>query len=262
MNAWHDKIIVITGASSGIGQTTALLTAQLGAIPILLARSEDALATLTDRIQPLQPDVSYYVCDVTDENQIEDVVNRITERYGKIDIWVNNAGYGVFGSVLDAQMEDIIGMMDVNYLGVVRCTRAILPHMKKRQQGHIINVASIAGKLATPNSSAYSASKFAVIGYTHSVRAEVKPFGVYVSAVNPGPVRTPFFDRADTSGSYRQSVEKFMIDPETVARGILKAAATGQAEVTLPRYMRAGVVLHHVFPRLFERLIGPFLNRK
>lgn len=262
MNAWYRKVIVITGASSGIGETTALLAAQHGATPILLARSKDALASLANRIQPLQPDVSYYVCDVTDENQIQDVVARIIERYKNVDIWVNNAGYGVFDDVLHAQMADIVGMMDVNYLGVVRCTRAILPHMKARGQGNIINVASLAGKLATPNSSAYSASKFAVIGYTHSVRAEVKPFGVHVSAVNPGPVRTPFFERADTSGNYRRNVEKFMIDPETVAKGILLAATTGQAEVTLPRYMRVGVVLHHVFPRLFERLLGPFLNRK
>lgn len=262
MNTWHGKIIVITGASSGIGQTTALLAAQHGAIPVLLARSEHALEALVDRIRPLQPDTSYYVCDVTDENQIQTVTAQIIQHYQRIDIWVNNAGYGIFASALEADMEDISGMMDVNYFGVVRCTKTVLPHMLERGNGHIINVASVAGKLATQNSSAYSASKFAVIGYTHSVRTEAIPYGVYVSAVNPGPVRTSFFDRADASGNYRRSIEKFMIDPDVVAKGILQAAATGQAEVTLPRYMRAGIVFHHVFPRLFEKLVSPFLNRK
>lgn len=262
MKELQDKIIAITGASSGIGRSCALLAARLGATPILLARSEDSLRTIVEDIKHETPNTGFSSLDVTNMEQIVDVVESIHARYGRIDIWVNNAGYGVFSSFTDTTLEDIQGMMDVNYLGTVRCTRAILPYMLERKRGHIINVASVAGKLATPKSSGYAASKFAVIGFTQSLRQELKGSGVSVSAVNPGPVRTPFFNRADPTGSYRRSVEKFMVTPESVAQAILHTVHTRQGDVTIPRYMRAGAVLSHLFPRFFEQVIAPRLNKK
>jgi short-subunit dehydrogenase len=262
MTTCKGKIIAITGASSGIGRTTALLAASQGAFPILLARSTEALDTLCQEIEQQGGKACCYPFDVTDETQIETVVNDIIKRFGHIDVWVNNAGYGIFSPFVEAKIEDIAGMMDVNYMGVVRCTKAVLPYMLRRKAGHIVTVASVAGKLATPKSSGYAASKFAVIGFLNSVRQEVKGTGVSISTVNPGPVRTPFFDRADQGGTYRQSVEKFMVSPETVARTILRTIHTQEADVTIPRYMNIGVVLSHLFPRFFDRVIAPRLNKK
>ncbi|WP_286885232.1 SDR family oxidoreductase [Aneurinibacillus sp. UBA3580] len=262
MTTIQNSIIVITGASSGIGLSTALLAARQGATPVLLARSKEALHALAQKIRHEAPEVGFYTCDVTNISQITTVVKEIIERYGRIDVWINNAGYGAFSLFTETALEEIEGMMDVNYFGVVRCTKVVLPHMLERRSGHIVNVASVAGKLATPKSSGYSASKFAVIGFTQSLRQELHGSGVSISAVNPGPVQTPFFDRADPSGGYRRSIEKFMVTPEAVARTILRTIHTHEAEAIIPRYMRAGVVLSHLFPRFFERVIAPLVNKK
>ncbi|ERI10140.1 SDR family oxidoreductase [Aneurinibacillus aneurinilyticus] len=262
MKKLQDKIIAITGASSGIGKSCALLAAKLGATPILLARSEDSLRAIVEEIKHKTSNIGFHSLDVTNMEQIDDVVANIHAQYGRIDMWINNAGYGIFSSFTDTTLEDIQGMMNVNYLGTVRCTRAVLPYMLKQKSGHIVNVASVAGKLATPKSSGYSASKFAVIGFTQSLRQELKGSGVSVSSVNPGPVCTPFFDHADPAGDYRRSVEKFMVTPESVAQAILHTIHTRQGDITIPRYMQIGVVLSHLFPRFFERLIAPLLNKK
>ncbi|MED0676633.1 SDR family oxidoreductase [Aneurinibacillus thermoaerophilus] len=262
MTTKNKKVIVITGASSGIGKATAILAAESGMTPVLLARSVDTLRALADNLQHSAPDVGYYRLDVTKDRQIVDIVQKIICRYGKIDIWVNNAGFGIFAPFSEAKLEDIANMMDVNYLGTVRCTKAVLPHMLGQKSGHIINVASVAGKLATPKSSGYTASKFAVVGFTESLRQELKGSGVSISLVNPGPVQTPFFERADQNGEYRRSVEAFMLPPETVAKSVLRTIHNRKAEAIIPRYMRIGVILFHLFPRFFDRVIAPRLNKK
>ncbi|MBN6188303.1 SDR family oxidoreductase [Aneurinibacillus sp. BA2021] len=262
MASIKNKIIVITGASSGIGQATARLAAKEGAIPVLLARSAEALHALAAELKKSAPETSFYPMDVTDNNQIVDTVSAILAKYGRIDIWINNAGYGIFSPFTEASFADIEGMMNVNYFGVVRCTKAVLPHMLAQGSGHIITVASVAGKLATPKSSGYAASKFAVTGFMQSLHEEVKGSGVFVSTVNPGPVQTPFFEQADPDGSYRRSVERFMVTPEAVARAILLLYQTKKAEATIPRYMNIGVILSHAFPAFFNRMIRPRLNKK
>ncbi|WP_052947795.1 SDR family NAD(P)-dependent oxidoreductase [Aneurinibacillus tyrosinisolvens] len=262
MKTINGKIIAITGASSGIGHACAKLAVRMGATPILLARSTGALQELKDELTANAPATRHYELDVTNEEQVNTVVNDIIARYGQIDIWVNNAGYGIFSPFTESTLEDVQGMMDVNYMGTVRCMKAVLPHMLKRKSGHIINVASVAGKMATAKSSAYSASKFAVIGLTASVRQELKGTGITISAVNPGPVRTPFFDRADKAGTYRRNIESFMVTPEAVAQAILKTVETGKAETTIPRYMNAGIVLSHLLPGMFDRFISSRLNKK
>lgn len=262
MASLENKIIVITGASSGIGRATAQLAARSGATPVLLARSMEALRTLAEELKSYAPKTSFYVVDITDEQQIIDTTTAIIAQYGRIDIWINNAGYGVFLPFSDTSPEDIEGMMNVNYFGVVRCIRAVLPHMLTQRNGQIVTVASVAGKLATPKSSGYAASKFAVIGFMQSLREELKGSGISVSTVNPGPVRTPFFQRADPSGHYQRSIERFMVTPESVAEALLRICRTREAEITIPRYMNFGVVLSHAFPRFFDWMIRPRLNKK
>ncbi|WP_027415503.1 SDR family oxidoreductase [Aneurinibacillus terranovensis] len=262
MNHIKGKIIAITGASSGIGRTFACLAADHGATPVLLARTAHALQELKEDLAPKSPQTGSYRLDVTDEQQVCSVVEEIIAAYGQIDIWINNAGYGIFSAFTEADLNDFTGMMDVNYMGTVRCIKAVLPHMLRRNTGHIVNVASVAGKLPTPKSSGYSATKFAVLGFTNSLRQELNGTGVNISSVNPGPVHTAFFERADTNGEYRRNIEKFMLTPEKVAQAMLDAIETNKAEITVPRYMKLGILVHQLFPSLFNRIIVPRINKK
>lgn len=259
MTSLHNKIVVITGANGGIGAMTARLAAQRGAIPILTARSEEKLREVSASIDDKH---DMYVLDVTSPEQVDEVFGDILEKYGRIDVLINNAGYGVFERFVDADLQQIWDMMDVNYMGTVRCTRAVLPAMLAAGQGHIVNVASMAGKIGSAKSSGYSATKHAVIGFTGCLRQELVGTGVHMSTVNPGPVNTPFFDRADPSGNYVNNVRWFMLEPERVAQAIIKTILHQKPEINLPFMASFGVKLYQLFPRLFERVAFKVLNKK
>ncbi len=257
------KVVAITGASSGIGEQTAYKAAELGASVVLLARSEDKLAAAASRIERttgLRP--LYFGLDVSDPGQVERVFTTIYKQAGRIDILVNNAGFGIFEEFEKVPLDEVKKMFDVNVFGVIACTGMVLPHMKEQKSGHIINVASQAGKLATPKSSAYSATKHAVLGLTNSLRMEAAPYGIHVTAVNPGPIKTNFFETADKSGSYVKSVEKFMLPVDAVAEKITGAMVKPRREINLPRWMNAGSVLYQLFPGLVEKVAGDAFRKK
>jgi uncharacterized protein len=257
--ALQNKVVLITGASSGIGALVARLLAEHGAIPILTARSRGKMLELSASIRS---EHAIYVMDVTSEEQVNQVISEVLNRYGKIDVLLNNAGFGEFVPFAEASLSHFQEMMDVNYMGTVRCTRAVLPAMINAGQGHIVNVASIAGKLATAKSTGYSATKHAVLGLTSALRQELRGSGVMVSAVNPGPIDTPFFDRADPQGTYVSNVRWFMMSPDKVARAILSVIERRKPELDLPWTASAGVRIMQLFPRLGEALFGRLMNKK
>ncbi len=190
MRDLHGRIVVITGATSGLGALLGGKFADKGAVPVLTGRSSAKLLEAASRFPGT---LDTYVMDVTSSQDVERTVNEIMEKYGRIDVLVNNAGFGIFKSALEAPLSDFEEMMDVNYMGVVRCTKAVLPHMVQAGAGNIVNIASMAGKIGTAKSSGYTASKHAVLGFTNSLRQELIGSGVVLSAVNPGPIDTPFF---------------------------------------------------------------------
>ncbi|RIW33596.1 SDR family oxidoreductase [Bacillus salacetis] len=251
----QNKNIVITGASGGIGERIALKAAGCGANVVLLARNTERLKELQLKIQE-EYKVKAFVhsVDVSDFETLPSVFQSIYREVENVDILVNNAGFGIFDEADEASFEDIKGMFDVNVLGLIACTKHVLPIMKKRKAGHIINIASQAGKLATPKSSAYSASKHAVLGFTNSLRMEASSSNIYVTAVNPGPIATNFFNVADRSGTYAKNVERFILDPDAVAEKIVDKMLTNTREINLPRWMNAGSVLYTLFPGIVERL--------
>jgi len=254
-----DKIIVITGASSGLGAEVALLSAELGAIPILLARSLDKLKEISAKINGKH---DLFQLDVTSVEEVNQVMNKIIEKYQKIDILINNAGFGSFDYFLNASIDTYERMMDVNYMGMVRCTKAVIPHMLQRKSGHIINVASVAGKLATPKSAGYSATKFAVIGFSNSIRQELREKGIVVSTFNPGPIDTPFFDIADPSGHYKKNIKGLMLTPQKAASKMIQLMKQQRTEMVLPFLAKIGVQLQCIFPKTFDRLLGNALDKK
>jgi uncharacterized protein len=254
-----DQRIVITGASSGIGAEMARQLAQRGAVVILAARSQDKLKQVADSLPG--PSASIHL-DVSSSASVEAAFEQIRQTYGAVDCLINNAGFGKFKLFTETELSDFEAMMNVNYMGAVRCTKAVLPEMLAAGKGHIVNIASIAGKLATAKSSAYSASKHAVLGFTNALRQELQGSGITVSAVNPGPIDTPFFDGADPEGSYVKNVGWLMMKPEQVARAVVKVLERKQAEVDLPWAARAGTKLYQLFPRLSDKLAGSMINRK
>ncbi|AXI09791.1 oxidoreductase [Oceanobacillus zhaokaii] len=263
MRNLRNKNIVITGASSGIGEQVALKVAQLGARPILMARSAEKLKEIAEQInQQTEVNCLYYQLDVSDMEQVKAVFEELFQEVGSIDILLNNAGFGIFDTFEEASLEDIENMFAVNVLGLMGCTKAVLPEMMKKSSGHIINVASQAGKLATPKSSGYAASKHAVLGFTNSIRMELKKTGISVSAVNPGPIATDFFEQADKSGNYVKSVQKFMLHSEKVADCIVQLMIHPKRELNLPWWMNLGSVLYLLFPRIADKLFGGVLDKK
>jgi len=259
MRTISGKIVIVTGASSGVGAVLAARLAELGAIPVLIARRADKLAEAAARIHGEKMMIE---ADVTNNDQVLSAVGQVLGKYGRIDALVNNAGAGVFENFLDMPIDGFERLMDVNYLSVVRFTKAVLPHMIAAGGGHIINVISVAGKVGTAKATAYSASKHAALGLTNGLRAELAGTGVRVSAVNPGPIDTPFFDIADPSGNYKRNVEWYMLKPEQVAAAVCRMLASGKAEITMPLTASLGAKALQLFPNLLSGIAGRLLNRK
>ncbi|MED4223725.1 SDR family oxidoreductase [Neobacillus cucumis] len=249
------KNIIITGASGGIGAEIARLCAASGANLVLLARSVDKLKQIELELeQKYSTHVDVFQVDVSDTDKVKEVFAQIFKQLGHIDILVNNAGYGIFREAHEATIDEIKGMFNVNVLGLMACTSMVLPKMRERRFGHIINIASQAGKFATPKSSVYSATKHAVLGYTNALRMELDDYNVQVTSVNPGPIATNFFKIADEQGTYVKNVQRFMLQPEYVAQKVVDSMLTRAREVNLPRWMNLGSAVYVLFPRLFERI--------
>lgn len=258
----NGKIIVITGASAGIGKELAFQVAKQGAIPILLARSAEKLRILAEELEHDAPASSFYPVDVSDEESVKDVFRHILKTYGHIDILVNNAGFGMFENLVDTPFDTVKEMFAVNVFGLIACTKEVIPTMLARNKGHIINIASQAGKLATPKSTIYTATKHAVIGFSNSLRMELAPSNIIVSTVNPGPIRTQFFELADKSGNYVKNVERYMLDVRKVAQRITKLMEHPKRELNLPWWMNVGSMLYSVMPALVEKVGGKAFRMK
>jgi uncharacterized protein len=263
MISLQNKNIVITGASGGIGAEMAKLCAERGANLTLLARSTDKLEKIKTQLEDdFSVNVYIHSLDVSNLEEIKRVFTLIFQEMKTVDILVNNAGFGVFREAHEASFEEMKSMFEVNVVGLMACTSMVLPHMRERRFGHIINIASQAGKIATPKSSVYSATKHAVLGYSNSLRLELAPFQIFVTTVNPGPIATNFFNIADEKGTYVKNVKRFMLQPEFVANKVVQAMLTKTREINLPRWMNLGSIMFALFPSAFERIGRKAFNQK
>ncbi|WP_044896428.1 SDR family NAD(P)-dependent oxidoreductase [Bacillus alveayuensis] len=250
-----NRFVIITGASSGLGEALAYKVAESGGNLLLLARRKERLARISKEInEKYHVSSSYYELDVRNLKEVEETFQIITKEYERIDVLVNNAGFGIFQSVEDASLSEMHAMFEVNVYGLIACTKMVLPKMRQQKEGHIINIASQAGKMATPKSSFYSSTKHAVIGFTNSLRMEVMDQSIFVTAVNPGPIRTNFFEQADTSGKYVKNIDRWMLRPEDVAKKIVRAMLTNKREINLPWWMESASRLYRLAPALFEKV--------
>jgi len=268
----HPKTVLITGCSSGIGRATALAFLDEEWEVYATARNPADIETLGDR----GCDIS--TLDVTDDEDVERVVSRIVDEHGRIDCLVNNAGYAQFGPVEDVPVDRVHDQFDVNVYGPHRLIRAVLPHMREQEEGTIVNVSSVAGRLAIPGGGVYCASKFALEAMSDALRVEVEEHGVDVVLIEPGPVDTQFDQRAaeevdgglDRSAAYDSFYKAFDDSqavsgggfweetPERVAEDVLNAASATKPAARYPvgTVARVGVLARFVPDSLRDKAFG------
>lgn len=218
MKNLKNPVTVITGASSGIGLECARLFAQNGAKLVLIARSPDKLQTAEKAVRELGADVLSLSLDVTDEEAVTKAFAEIAEKAGPVDILINNAGTGFATDLSTCKMDDFRRIFETNVTGVFLCTRSVLPSMKERKSGHIINISSIVGKVANPNAPLYCASKHALNGYNSGLQQQVAADKIRVSLVSPSSVDTAYWDGRPVDRS------KFL-KPEEVAAAVFFVAS-------------------------------------
>lgn len=219
----------ITGCSTGFGRELARLTAERGWPTVVTARDVSRVADLAEG----HPDVLPLALDVTDAAQVGEAVRAATERFGRIDVLVNNAGYGYQASIEEAEEGEIRAQFEANVFGLFAMTRAVLPGMRERRAGHVINITSVAGLIGFPGSGYYAASKHAVEGFSDALAAEGAPIGIKVTCVEPGPFRTDWAGR-----SLKQTPSRLPEYADTVAARMGSTAGNSGKQAGDP--IRAG----------------------
>jgi short-subunit dehydrogenase len=247
------KVIVVTGASMGIGEAMARLFADHGASVVLLSRDAGRAEAARSRIGHAECTLALS-CDVRNREEIDRVVGLTMHRFGRIDIWINNAGHGLLDSVAQADMAACREMFDTNYFGALACMQAVVPIMQQQNSGAIINISSVAGHIPLPFHALYSATKFAMNATGKAARVELKSAGIHVMTVCPGYVNTDFSANVIRGTELKQvrpgSVRG--ISAERVARAVFVGYQKKKREVIVPWTMHPVVKLYQLFPALVE----------
>ncbi|EKF33795.1 oxidoreductase [Bacillus xiamenensis] len=268
------KVALITGASAGIGKSTAIELNKKGFIVYGAARRKEMMEDLTSQ------GISIISLDVTDEESMVNCVREILDKEGRIDVLVNNAGYGSYGAVEDVSMEEARRQVEVNLFGLARMTQLVLPSMRKNNYGKIVNISSMGGKVWTSFGGWYHATKFAVEGFSDCLRLEVEPFGIDVIVVEPGGIATDWgviaaekLRAASAKGAYKEAANKSadnmvktysgsnLTKPEVIANTIVKAVTVTKPKT---RYLVGFGAKPMVFmknllgDRMFDKIIKRF----
>ena len=248
---------IVTGASSGIGRAVAMELARQGAGVVVVARREDRLRELAGQIAALKPQTSVEIVvgDITDPATRQRALDAAQSKLGGLDILVNNAGVGALGPFEDASVERVRRVMEINFFSLVEMTRLALPRLKQGVRPIVVNVGSIVGHRGVPNRSEYSASKFAVQGFSESIRAEFTKLGIDVLVVSPGPTGTEFFDREIERTTDAKWPKHTPADVDDVARQIVRAIRNGRHEIIPYRWGRLFCWLNRLSPRLVDWLM-------
>jgi short-subunit dehydrogenase len=252
-----DRVVVVTGASSGVGLAASHGFAREGAKVVLAARQPDRLRQAAKDLQETFGDrIRTIPCDVTKRHQVDDLIEKTLSQFGRIDILVNNAGSGLIAPVERVRIEDARALFDTNFFGALHGCQAVLPCMLRQQGGTIVNVASVAGLCGIPNSAVYSASKAALIALSDALRIEVSQFGIAVVVICPARISdTAFFASAVTYGPLKLYEVPTTLTAGTVAGAILDAAAARKRMVVLPFHARLMHIVNKFAPRLIDLIL-------
>jgi short-subunit dehydrogenase len=257
-------VIIITGASSGIGAATARVFAKGSYRVVLAARRKDRLVELAGEIQCVGGQVLVVPTDVGQLEQVEVLVAQTLEAFGQIDVLFNNAGFGRLGWLEELDPHsDIDQQIRVDLLGVIHTSRMVLHHMIQQRRGHIINMASIAGLVAPPTYSIYAAAKFGLAGFTQALRREVDSIGIRVSGIYPGGVATEFEQHLGRPSKYEiTSPPWLLLSPEKVAQEVWRISQRPRRMVVIPRIMWLAVGLNAIAPGLVDAGIRLLYTKK
>ena len=261
---FNNKVIIVTGASSGIGLASARLFGSLGAYVVMAARRLDKLMELAPSVAP-EDHVLCVKCDVSSEEDCKELVEVTVERFGRLDILVNNAGLSMRAMFKDLDLKVIHSLMDVNFWGTVNCTKYALPFLLQ-SKGQVVGVISIAGYSALPARTGYSSSKYAIRGFLDTIRIEHLKDGLNVLVFAPGYTSSNVRNAALTADGSAQGEtpldEGKLMSAEDCARHLARALRKRKSECILTTLGKATVIAHRLFPRLTDKMTYKFIARE
>ena len=250
----HNKVIIITGASGGIGREAALLFAKEGASCVLAARRGELLARLLNELEGGSQKHISCPTDISKDEDVKRLISEVVKKYGRIDILVNNAAVSYVGKVKDMSLERAEDTLNINLLGTIRITREVLPYMIEPKSGHIINISSVIGKRGVPYRSIYCASKFGLEGFMESLRSEVDKYNIKVSVIRPPSVKTDFSKKIKRDSDVMlHALDN--LDPRTVARAIVNVAKRPKRDESMGFLAKGFLFLNGIFPGLFDKIV-------
>jgi len=267
--AFGGAVILVTGGSRGLGLILAREFGRQGAVVAICARNASELARAHKDLASRGVDAIALECDVARRDDVDQLVRNLVASRGRIDVLVNNAGVIDVGPLDTMTVADFERAMATNFWGAVHTTMAVLPQMRQQGAGRIVNIASIGGKMSLPHLLPYSASKFALVGFSEGLRAELGPHRILVTTVCPGLMRTGSPRNASFKGQHRaeyawfalsDSLPGISMDAERAARQIVRACRDGDAELVLSLPAQAATLAHGVAPALVTEILG-FVNR-
>lgn len=253
-----DKVVLITGASSGIGRATAILTGKTRLPVIIAARRMDRLAEVAREIEAAGGKVLALQTDISDELQVAAMIDKSLQHFGRIDVLINNAGVGLYATVDETTPEQMDRLWRTNYMGTFYAIRRVLPVMRKQQSGQIIVVASMSGRRGAAFKSAYCATKFAQIGLLESLRMELVNTNIKCTLIFPGGTQTEFFEVIENPGNRDVKLYGSVQTADQVAAEILNAIQNPRTEVITQRLGRLQILLNAFSPDLADWLVGKY----
>ena len=250
------KVAVITGASMGIGEAMAQLFLNEGAKVVLCSRDLARTQAAQERIGGRENALSV-ACDVSKRDQVDALVQAAVARFGRIDIWINNAGFGLNDTLAALDMAQLRQLFDTNFFGAIECMQAVVPVMRKQGGGAIVNISSVSGHIAMPYMSAYAASKFAMNAAGMAARMELKRHNINVLTVCPGYIATGFANNM-MKGRHAQRVSgsvKYAVTADVVAKATLHGILKRKREVIVPWFYKIPIKIYENFPGLIEMVV-------
>lgn len=256
MHALRDKVVVVTGASSGLGRATALSLAGRGCRVVLAARRADELERTARACEERGGAAMPVPTDITRERDVDRLAHVTLDRWGGIDVWINNAGVTLFARIEEGEFADHRRVIETNLDGAILCARAVVPIFRRQRRGTMINVGSVLSKIGHPFVPAYVISKFGLRGLSEALRVELADYpDIHICTIFPYAIDTPHFQTAANLVGRKPRAMPPVQSPEKVARAIVGLVERPRRELHVPRAAVLGLALHWAFPRLTERLL-------
>jgi short-subunit dehydrogenase len=258
----QQKVILTTGASSGIGRETALACARRGASTVLVARRLDRLEEVAREVEAAGGKALCIKADVSREEEVTRMVTEVMDRFGRIDVLINNAGIGLYARVEETTPEQFNKLWSVNFLGTLFCTQAVLPVFRRQNSGHIITVSSMTGRRGSAMKAAYAATKFAQVGFMESLRMELLGTPIHCTIVFPGSTNTEFYQKIENPGNREIRYYGPVQSATKIAEAIVRCIEKPRAEVITQRMGRLQLALQAISPAFVDWLVKTTVKRK